>query len=188
MRRVRIAWALLWVPLAAGCATFADPPQPAIVRGPQLAPRPSASLEVSVDAFLGSGMPSLVEKSLSDSGLFSSVSQGREQQDLRVSISIVRTQTPMSGGLLSLLTGLLVPATDQRSLSVAATIHDPHSGIDTYARHHHGFRTWMQLFLLPLWFTHSPAAYERDLLAQLSRSAVSEALTDWSQSPARGSP
>jgi hypothetical protein len=191
----RATRALLAGFLGISCATFAEPPVAPVSSLP-IGQRPSAYLEVSIDAFTVTprgrgylvapwGWPSLIEASLVEEDLFSVVSREDDRQDLRVAVEIEVAHTPMSGALLCVLTGFLIPANDHRTLAVSAAVHDRQRSIDTSARARHEFRTWLQLFLLPLWLTHDPGAYEYDSAISLSTSAVSEALAAWAASLAR---
>jgi hypothetical protein len=192
MREPHLFLVVLGALLAISCATFADLPNPHIVRDANVPARPSAYLEVSVDAYtiLPSGRgylvapwgwPLFVEHSLSEAQLFSAISRERSQQDLHVLVNLTVAHTPMSNALPALLTGFLFPAFDHRSVIVAATIRDHERGIETRAQASHVFRTWLELFLLPLFFTHDPGSYEYDVAMRLSSSAVSQALETWAQ-------
>jgi hypothetical protein len=121
----------------------------------------------------------LVRESLERSGLFSQIVTEPGEPALAVSVALTTTQTPMSNALFAFLTAFLIPASDQRSLTVVVRFHDPHHQIDASAETRHEFRTWLQLFLLPLFFTHDPGSYEYEAAYRLSRSVARDALRDW---------
>jgi len=96
-------------------------------------------------------------------------------QDLEVSVRVRRVVHNKSA-LLNLVTVMLIPAVEDRRISIQVSIRDPDSNAEANAERIRDFRVWYQLFLLPVYPFKSPAAFEMKLLPQLIREAVAEAI------------
>lgn len=95
--------------------------------------------------------------------------------DLEARVS-VRRLVHNKSALLNLATAMLIPAVEDRQLTIRVELTDRRTGQVATAEESREFRVWYQLFLLFVYPFKSPAAFEMNLLPQLVRGAMSAAI------------
>jgi hypothetical protein len=183
-KAAELAMTLLLVVSMTGCmATFAsrDPEQHFDLRG-----RPSLYVSVTSEMLqlnnADQSVPLLFDPDYSDDVLsalracdcFAAIDTTPGPHDLEADIRVSRVVHNKSA-LLNLATAMVIPAVEDRRISIQVSIRDPSSNAEAKAERVRDFRVWYQLFLLPIYPFKSPAAFEVKLLPQLVREAVAEA-------------
>jgi hypothetical protein len=185
-RRAKQFAGLALLPMALGCATFAEYPE---VR--PVAPATPRSLDVivSVGAYLVTdeyeaetsrtrGYTAEVLRALGESGLFAPVVEGGSAGELEGTVVVTTHQSEIHGSsLLALLTFFLIPTAIDYEVAVDLTLRERRTGRTALSEKSFGFRTWYQLFLAPVsFFPYSPESFESHLTRSLTRDAAAECL------------
>lgn len=185
-RAIGLVACLPLVAASTGCmATFAslDPE-----RRPDLGDRPSLSVSVvnevrqldnaneDAPTWFAPDDSRYVVEGLRECDCFTAVAATQAPGDLRVSVRLSRVAQNRVG-LLTLLTAYLLPAFEDRQISIRASVEDPRSKAEGHAERTRDFRVWYELLLLPVHPFNSPALFEAKLVRQLAREAVTEAIT-----------
>jgi hypothetical protein len=187
-RRALAAAALL--ALGLGCATFAVYPEVPFASPPAVR---SLDVRVSVASYLVAsdskfetartgGFAAQVVRALEESG-FAPLTEGGAAGELEATVAVKAYQSEMHGGLLGLLTCFLIPTAIDYRVELDLALRERQTGKTALVDKRFGYRAWHQLFLLPLYFSHSPAAFERDVTRAMTREAVAEALVAVSGPP-----
>lgn len=183
LRAVRLAAAALLC-LAGGCATFAElPPRVTIPDG---VPHGSLRVELIERAYRArpdrelarAPRPALADEvlaALAESGWFAPVGADVEDPDFLALVTLRRHQSFPSGVVLSALTAFLVPTSTDRHLSITMTLRNLTSEPGRCAVQGQ-FRTWYQLFLLPMSLSHGPGGHERRLVRRLTLACLDDLL------------
>jgi len=98
-----------------------------------------------------------------------------EAADLEARVSVRRVVHNKSA-LLNLVTAMLIPAVEDRQLTIHVEVRDRRTRQVATAERSREFRVWYQLFLLFLYPFKSPAAFEMRLMPQLVRETMSAAI------------
>jgi len=106
---------------------------------------------------------------------FATVERSPGPHGLQASVRVSRVVHNKSA-LLNLVTAMLIPAVEDRQISIQVSIIDHSSDAEANTERIRDFRVWYQLFLLPVYPFKSPAAFEMKLLPQMVREAVTEAV------------
>lgn len=169
-----------------GCATFDDYPgdPPTSHEGFGGAARPELSLAIRLASSLDgvtwhsqdvSRAPDWISDVFLESGAFSAVRPPEVESPQRASLVIERFSGPLTGGLLSIASGFLIPGVQHRGIRVTlrlGVLGEP----PVVARREHRFRVWVEVFLLPFYFTHGPALSANRFTERMVRDCVYEAL------------
>jgi hypothetical protein len=183
--------ALALLSLGVGCATFAEYPEAPFTPAPTVR---SLDVKVVVASYLVAndsefetartgGFAAQVVRALEESGRFAPLTEGGAAGELEAMVAVKAYQSEMHGGLLGLLTCFLIPTAIDYRVELDLALRERQTGRTALIDKRFGYRAWHQLFLLPLYFSHSPAAFEREVTAAMTREAVAEALVAVSDPP-----
>jgi hypothetical protein len=177
--------------IGCGCATFSD--LPPFKAGPRIEIPADHSmkhfdliLKTAYDPLerTGSWSPQPVEaqrgyalEALRASGWFSKVRETNSLEVADAELRLKKFQGGIQGGIVNALSLFLVPSTTQWSLTVTVTFHPqlPNPPRCTKAQH---YRSWTQLFLLPVWYSRSQTRYERELVRRSTLACVGRLLRE----------
>jgi len=188
---MRLAAATALAVIGCGCATFSDlPPSKApprieipadhamkqfdlvlittydpLERSEPWSPQP-------VEAYSGDAI-----EALRASGWFSKVAETSSLDAADAELRLKKFQGGIQGGILNALSLFLVPSTTQWSLTVSVTFHPQRPDAPRCTRAQH-YRSWTQLFLLPVAFSRSQARYEREFVRRSTLACVGQLLRD----------
>jgi|GEM_PF-4084898 len=179
--RARVAGLLAAAVSLPACATFADLPAVPEREPAALRVRVSVSGESYLETGRGAWRPwgdagaHRALEALQGAGWFAEVSPDVSPYDYEVKLAVRTYQASTRGGLLSLLTGFVVPSVRAHRVQIEAAIVSA-SGEVSGCEAHQDYTVWMQLLLLPLYPFTAPAHHEMQLVRRLALRCVDDAL------------
>jgi len=118
-----------------------------------------------------------VRDALAACGCYGDILPDSGGADLEARVS-VRQVVHNKSALLNLLTALLIPAFEDRQLTIRAEVRDRRTGRVATAERSREFRVWYQLFLIFVYPFKSPAEFEMNLMPKLVRETMSAAILE----------